>query len=101
MQKYVFVIKHLIKISFLLIYLSFILPQLHGQTINNIGKPFIKNYLPEEYGSHPQNWAAIQDNDGIMYFGNNEGVLEFDGETWRTTKLYDIRAFFKDSAGII
>jgi len=78
------------------------LPQLHGQTINDIGKSFIKNYLPSEYGSNPQTWAAIQDNDGIMYFGNNDGILEFDGKTWRKIiGPVDIRAFFKDSTGII
>ena len=51
------------------------------------GCPFIKNYTPREYNSHFQNWAIIQDQRGIMYFGNTFGVLEFDGYYWRLIKV--------------
>ncbi|MDH5604730.1 MAG: hypothetical protein OEY51_12360, partial [Cyclobacteriaceae bacterium] len=30
-----------------------------------------------------QNWKIIQDNRGIMYFANNNGLLEYDGTSWR------------------
>lgn len=47
----------------------------------------IRNYTPIEYLSHSQNWAIIQDMNGIMYFGNSAGVLQFDGVRWRTIEL--------------
>jgi hypothetical protein len=48
-----------------------------------MGSPIIQNYTPEEYQANGQNWAALQDQNGIMYFGNNDGVLEYDGVSWR------------------
>lgn len=50
----------------------------------NFGKLFIKNYTYKEYNAESQNWAVVQDYRGIMYFGNNVGLLEFDGTEWRT-----------------
>ncbi|MFH2143457.1 MAG: SpoIIE family protein phosphatase, partial [Bacteroidota bacterium] len=72
-----------------------------GQTILPFGKPFVKNYLPEEYGSHPQNWAVTQDLDGKIYFGNNEGVIEFDGEFWNKISITGLRSMRTDSNGKI
>lgn len=51
------------------------------------GLPFIHNYSAVEYGESPQNWAAVQDHRGVMYFGNTRGVLEFDGTSWRLVSL--------------
>jgi signal transduction histidine kinase/streptogramin lyase len=51
------------------------------------GKPFIINWLPKEYGANAQNWDAAQDNRGVMYFGNSDGLLEFDGVKWRMLKF--------------
>ncbi|OFX22835.1 MAG: hypothetical protein A2041_10060 [Bacteroidetes bacterium GWA2_31_9b] len=46
-----------------------------------------KYYSAKDYNSGTQNWAIVQDNRGIMYFGNAFGVLEYDGETWRTIRV--------------
>lgn len=43
----------------------------------------VYNFSPKTYGALEQNFAIIQDQRGIMYFGNNQGVLEFDGTNWR------------------
>ena len=52
--------------------------------INNNGIPITKNYSPQEYNAAEQNWAVVQDQRGVMYFGNNDdGVLEYDGNNWR------------------
>ncbi len=40
-----------------------------------------------DYNAYPQNWAITQNEQGIMYFGNGIGLLEFDGNTWR---LYQV-----------
>jgi hypothetical protein len=47
----------------------------------------IKNFDHEVYGAHKQNWGMVQDNRGIMYFANSEGVLEFDSLNWRLITL--------------
>lgn len=48
-----------------------------------IGKPFVRNFSPKEYGAFPQNWAIAQDARGMVYVGNNFGLLQFDGVSWR------------------
>src|SRR4030095_3637974 len=47
------------------------------------GLPFITNYSPKSYKALPQTWAVIEDNRGIMYFGVQNGILEYDGVKWR------------------
>jgi serine phosphatase RsbU (regulator of sigma subunit)/ligand-binding sensor domain-containing protein len=78
---------------------------LHAQ-INKYGIPLIRNYTPQEYESvGEQNWAAVQDYRGVMYFGNNDdGVLEYDGNTWRQIKIPNksiVRSLAIDSFGTI
>ncbi len=51
------------------------------------GIPFIRNYTMQEYNANIQNWAVTQDKRGLMYFGNNNGVLEYDGSSWRLIEL--------------
>lgn len=68
------------------------------------GSPFIRNYTPDEYKSHNQNWAIIQDKSGIMYFGNSHGILEYDAVNWRlihTPNQDIVRSLTKDNKGTI
>jgi class 3 adenylate cyclase len=61
-------------------------------------------FTPKSYGSNPQNWSIAQDARGVMYFGNTEGVLEFDGVFWRLIRLTDnsaVRALAVDERGRI
>lgn len=44
--------------------------------------PPILKYLPQEYKAGNQNWKIGQDKDNLMYFANNEGLLEFNGAEW-------------------
>ena len=48
------------------------------------GLPLLKNFKPKDYNAGTQNWALLQDSDGLIYAGNNVGVLEYDGVHWRT-----------------
>ena len=41
------------------------------------GRPFVRKYLPGEYGGQEQNWAVAQDDRDVIYVGNNVGVLEY------------------------
>ncbi|MCU0437422.1 MAG: ATP-binding protein [Raineya sp.] len=52
-----------------------------------VGLPFIQNFSPKNYHAGGQNFCVLQDNRGVMYFGNSEGVLEYDGTTWRVLPL--------------
>lgn len=48
-----------------------------------LGAPLISNFYPKQYKAHSQNWVAVQDKRGVMYFGNSNGVLEYDGQRWQ------------------
>ncbi len=48
------------------------------------GSPFVRTWLAEDYRAHPTNHCVLQHpRTGLIYVGNNSGVLEFDGERWR------------------
>lgn len=46
--------------------------------------PVVTQFTKKDYHASNQNWSVGQGNDGIMYFGNNQGLLEFDGSVWQT-----------------
>ncbi len=54
---------------------------------NTIGLPDIDNYSKQEYKAGAQNRQIRQDKKGVMYFGNSEGVLVFNGIKWTTYSL--------------
>ncbi|MCH2236109.1 MAG: SpoIIE family protein phosphatase [Crocinitomicaceae bacterium] len=49
--------------------------------------PPIVNYSTHDYDKsksrNPENVSVAQDNQGVMYFGNSNGVITYDGESWR------------------
>lgn len=49
--------------------------------------PIVRNYSVSDYNAGIQNWSIAQDERGVMYFGNNNGLLEFDGNVWRLYEL--------------
>lgn len=55
--------------------------------IKNIGLPFITNHTREQYNAETQNWCITQDEKGIMYFGNNNGLLTYNGSSWNMYPL--------------
>lgn len=83
-----------------LIFLSLFATHLLAQ---EVGSPLIRNYSFKEYKAGSDNYAIIQDNRGVMYFGNNRGILEYDGATWRLipTQHRIIRGFSQDSLGTV
>jgi len=46
-----------------------------------IGTPPTARYVPE-LDVIPQNFAIVRDSRGLVYVGNSNGVIEFDGERW-------------------
>ena len=72
-----------------------------GQQGEN-GHPFVKNFDANQYKAHAQNFAVARDHNGIMYFGNFAGILQYDGEFWKlipTEKTTRVTALATDSAG--
>jgi ligand-binding sensor domain-containing protein/cbb3-type cytochrome oxidase subunit 3 len=57
------------------------------QGMAQIATPQIINYNNDEYKAGIQNWDVAQDKNGIMYFGNNEGLLTFNGRFWNLIRL--------------
>lgn len=84
---------------------QFTLPIIGQDRINEYGSFFVKNYPPGEYNATEQNWCAIKDGRGVMYFGNqNNGILEYDGESWRNIPIPNnsrVLSLAMDTAGII
>lgn len=46
------------------------------------GLPGIHNFNRSEYKGGTQNWSVGQGSNGMMYFGNNNGLVEYDGAHW-------------------
>ena len=44
--------------------------------------PQIINFTKQDYKAASQNWSVVFNKEGLAYFGNNMGLLEFDGITW-------------------
>lgn len=55
-----------------------------AQETNENGFFDIRNYTSKDYHLVPQNLAIVQDKRGLLYFGNNSGILEYDGRNWDT-----------------
>lgn len=49
--------------------------------------PIVRNYSVLDYNAGNENWAVAQDECGVMYFGNNSGLLRYDGSRWKLFPL--------------
>lgn len=67
-------------------FVLFIMPiSLCGQ--NSLGSPLVNNYKKTVYGGGSRIWDIKQDSRGILYFGNSEGLITFDGQHWKSYEL--------------
>ncbi|WP_316831386.1 two-component regulator propeller domain-containing protein [Pedobacter aquatilis] len=71
----------------ILLFLGFLLPAFSVIAQDLLGIPQIVNYNNEQYNGGVQNWDVQQDKNGILYFGNNEGLLTFNGSFWNIYRL--------------
>lgn len=65
--------------KYLLLILIFISVFINGQEFT----PVVSQFTKKDYNASNQNWSVGQDKEGVMYFGNNQGMLEFDGSLWQ------------------
>lgn len=64
----------------------------------------LTHYRPSVYSGHPQNWGVTQRPDGMIYVANNTGVLEYDGQQWRTIRTRTngfVRSLASDPYGMV
>jgi hypothetical protein len=66
--------------KYLLLIVIFISASLAGQEFT----PVVSQFTKKDYNASNQNWAVGQSKNGIMCFGNNQGLVEFDGSLWQT-----------------
>ncbi len=89
----------------ILIIISFVLlTAFHAVSsdIKSIGVPYVQNYTKAVYQSGNQNWSVTKDERGIMYFGNSEGLLTFDGKYWQSYQMPNgliVRSVAADGSG--
>lgn len=73
---------------------------------SNLDIPFIPpvyNYTTNNYKAGNQNWAIAQGANGVIYFGNNNGLLSFDGVNWVLHSLpndLSVKSIFIDNKSI-
>lgn len=70
----------------------------------NIGTPFIQNYFKKDYHGGLQTLHIAQDNSGVLYFANNDGLLTFNGTDWQLfglPKKTNLRSIAIDDSGKI
>jgi signal transduction histidine kinase/AmiR/NasT family two-component response regulator len=64
---------------------------------------YLCNYTRKDYKNQSQNWFILQDRHGIIYVANNDGLMEYDGVTWRYIPVSNVtvRSLAVDDNGII
>ncbi len=71
----------LVKKNIFTIFLFFVCYVLMAQ--RREGSSFVHHFAPKEYNAHNQSWCILQDKRGIIYIGNGDGIMEYDGVSFR------------------
>ena len=75
-----------------------------AQKLYELGRPLYQFFSTREYGGDNQNWSAVQDREGLVFFGNNSSVLDYDGQRWDHIPVaggFSIAGLAIDSTGAI
>ena len=81
--------------------------QTYAQVQSEKGLPFIINYSAKTYNALPQIWSVQEDESGMMYFGIQNYLLEYDGIKWRKITIENnvgatvVRSMAKHKDGLI
>jgi signal transduction histidine kinase/CheY-like chemotaxis protein len=79
------------------------LSALSAQSQAELGMPVLHNYPIRATNGGSQIWTVVQDRRGVLYFGIEKAVLEYDGVTWRRIQVPSsvVRSSAVDGAGKI
>ncbi|RZK20730.1 MAG: transcriptional regulator [Pedobacter sp.] len=94
----------MLKFFRLFLFLSLSYHLMYAADIKSIGVPYIENYQKTVYTAGNQNWSIAKDKNGVMYFGNAEGLLTFDGKYWQKYQMPNrqiVRSVATDNNGKI
>src|SRR5262249_51238490 len=58
-----------------------------GAADSELGRPILHAFGRLEHKAYTLFWAPFQSREGLMYFGNQLAVMEYDGRTWRVLKI--------------
>ena len=53
-----------------------------GQPVATIGLPGVVHFTEQDFSAGLQNWMITQDSARVMYFGNSDGLLTYNGNNW-------------------
>ena len=98
--------KNFIQVCVLFVVLLFriVYPSITFGQSASLGIPFIEHFSPKEYQAGILNYKITQDHRGYILVGNNKGVLEYDGVSWRVHEIEGnsrIRSILPDETGKI
>ncbi len=68
------------------------------------GLPFVSNFPTSTYRQGPQNFTILQSKEGLVYAGNNNGLLVYDGVDWNlitVTNKSEVHSLAQDVDGTI
>ena len=72
----------------LLLFFSGVQAQKQHSPLDDIrGIPQIIHFEKNDYQSNSQFWCMTEGEDGVLYYGNNDGLLIYNGATWQTIQL--------------
>lgn len=63
----------------------------------------VQNFSHEDSEGHHQNWSVTQDQNGFIYAANGNGILEYDGVSWRLISrpgLHAVRTVVVDQKNV-
>ena len=75
--------RQVLSLLFLALQITFV----SAQQIMRTGTPLVQQFTKNNYNAGNQNWSVAVANDGIIYVGNTEGLLSFDGHYWKLHPL--------------
>ena len=91
--------------SFVLLVVVFLYVfQIYARSYEETGKIPIQNFTTKDYLAAAINNCVVEDENGLIYVGNNLGVLQFDGNQWTTIKINSDKRVFAlnvDSLGVV
>lgn len=64
----------------------------------------ITSFSKSDFNADPQFWTMYEDHEGVLYFGNNDGVLIYNGVSWHKVVLPNhgsVRSIVADRNGVI
>lgn len=65
------------------------------------GFPLVQVFSPKTYGYESQNFHAAQNKEGLLFFSNVSGILQYDGKHWKLIPVSGLPKFATNESGTI